>query len=63
MEDGDVERDLDFPQDDIERKTNRLENELTRVSTIEDKKVLWGALGILVCNSNSDIWGSWACDI
>ena len=48
MEDGDVEKDLDFPQDEIERKIKRLENELARVSTIEDKKVLWGALGILV---------------
>ena len=48
MNPDDIEHDLDFPQDKTERKINKLENKLAKVSSNEDKKILWGAAALIV---------------
>ena len=47
MNQNDIEHDLDFPQDDTERKIKDLETKLASVSTKEDKIILWGAAGLV----------------
>ncbi len=42
-----IDADLDSPGDAVERKISRLENEIARVSNMEDGKVLWGAFGLV----------------
>jgi hypothetical protein len=42
-----IDADLDSPRDAVERKISRLENEIARVSNMEDGKVLWGAFGLV----------------
>ena len=36
------------PQDDVDKKIEALEAKLARVSSREDKKILWGVLGLSV---------------
>ena len=48
MNPDDIEHDLDYPQDETERKINNLENKLAKVSSKEDKKILWGAAGLII---------------
>ena len=42
-----IEHDLDYPQDITERKIQKLENEIAKISKTEDKKIIWGVVGIL----------------
>ena len=48
VEEDYIDADLDSPRDEVERKINRLENDITRISSMEDRKVLWGVFGLLI---------------
>ena len=48
MNQDDMGHDLDFPQDDTERKIKDLETKLASISSKEDKKILWGAAGLFI---------------
>jgi len=48
MERNDTVACVRSPQDDVDKKIEALEARLARVSSSEDKKILWGALGLFV---------------
>jgi hypothetical protein len=48
VEENYIDADLDSPRDEVERKISRLENDIARVSNMEDRKVLWGVFGLLI---------------
>ena len=48
MNQDNIEHDLDYPQDITERKIQKLERDIAKISKTEDKKIIWGVVGILV---------------
>jgi hypothetical protein len=48
MKECNAEGDWDNPQDEVEEKIKVLQIELAKVSSNEDKKILWGAIGLIV---------------
>lgn len=47
MNQDNIEHDLDYPQDITERKIQKLERYIAKISKTEDKKIIWGVVGIL----------------
>ena len=57
VEEDYIDADLDSPGDEVERKISRMENEIARVSNMEDRKVLWGVFGLLIFLVAARVYG------